>query len=77
MPADPTRVAWFATLLLVLGLMTGTPSQAQERQPVEVLKGHGLKRSSGASWTLAGEAVILKNVREARALSSQLSTAQE
>ncbi len=48
----------------------------QELQPAEVLKGQGLKRS-GSTWILPGEAAILRHVREARALSTQLRAAQE
>jgi hypothetical protein len=77
MPTDRTPIAWFAAVALSLNTMGATPSRAQELQPVEVLKGQGLKRSSGATWTLAAEAGILKNAREVRALSAQLRGAQE
>jgi clan AA aspartic protease (TIGR02281 family) len=68
---------WVAAVAMSLGTMGITTSLAQELEPAEVLKGQGLKRSSGATWILAGEAVILKSVRETRALSAQLRGAQE
>src|SRR5262245_16336722 len=77
MQADRIRMAWFAALALSLGTAGLTPSLGQETQPAEVLKAEGLKRSSGSTWILAGEAAILKDVQKTRGLSSQLRGAQE
>jgi len=77
MHADLTRISWFAGLCLVLGAMRTPVTHAQDLQPQEVLKNHNLKRSAGSTWVLAGEAVILKDVRRARSLSMQLSSAQQ
>jgi predicted aspartyl protease len=74
MQAGLTRISWFAVLALYLA---ASVSHARDIPPDQVLKGQGLKRSSGSIWTLAGEAVILKDARGARGLSMQLRGAQE
>jgi clan AA aspartic protease (TIGR02281 family) len=76
MQAVRTQMAWFVPVALFLGTMVPTVSPAQVVQPAEVLKGQDLKRSSGATWIVAGEAAILKKARETRALSIQLRSAQ-
>ena len=76
MQADLNRMSWFAALTLFLGAMGPPVSRADDLQPGEVLKGQGLKRSAGSTWVLAGEAVILKDVRTASDLSRQLRGAQ-
>jgi predicted aspartyl protease len=70
-------MAGFFAVTLSLGAMGAAASRAQEPQPAEVLKGQGLKRSSGPAWTLPGEAAVLEGVRKAKALSLQLRDAQE
>ena len=77
MQADLNRMSWFAALTLFLGAMGPAVSRADDLQAGEVLKGQGLKRSAGSTWVLAGEAVILKDVRTASDLSKQLRNAQE
>ena len=59
------RMSCFAVLTLFTVATLSLASQAQERQPVEVLKANGLKRAAGSTWLLLNEAVILKDVREA------------
>ena len=77
MHAKLTPISWFAGLCLVLVAMETPATHAQDLQPQEVLKNNDLKRSSGSVWVLAGEAVILKDVRGARILSTQLRSAQQ
>jgi clan AA aspartic protease (TIGR02281 family) len=74
MQAGLTRISWFSVLALYLA---ASVSLASDFPPDQVLKGQGLKRSSGSIWILAGEAVILKDARGARSLSMQLRSAQE
>jgi clan AA aspartic protease (TIGR02281 family) len=74
MQAGLTRISGFAVLALFLA---ASVSQARDIPPDEVLKGQGLKRSSGSIWILAGEAVVLKDARGARDLSMQLRGAQD
>jgi hypothetical protein len=71
------RTSWFAVLTTLLVLSCATVSHARDKQPDEVLKDQGLKRSSGATWILVGEAVFLKDVRKAQGLSVQLQGAQQ
>ena len=77
MQAKLNRMSWFAVLTLFLGATDTTVSQAKDLQPIELLKGHGLRRPSGSTWVLAGEAVILKDVRAAKGLAMQLRGAQQ
>jgi hypothetical protein len=70
-------MAGFVALTLSLATMGTAASRAQEPHPAEVLKGQGLKRSSGSVWILPREDAILKSVQEANALSIQLRGAQE
>jgi clan AA aspartic protease (TIGR02281 family) len=77
MQAALNRTAWFTTLAL-LACFTGTTlAHAKEEEPADVLKNQGLKRSSGATWVVAGEPVFLKDVRRAQGLSTQLRIAQQ
>ena len=77
MQSDRTRISWLAAITLFLAAMGTTESHAQERQPGDILKAQGLKRAAGSTWLFVDEAVILKDVREASALSMQLRGAQE
>jgi predicted nucleic acid-binding Zn-ribbon protein len=77
MQTDRTRMPWISAVTLFLAALVATESQAQDGQPVEVLKAQGLKRAAGSTWVLVDEAMILKNAREASSLSMQLRTAQE
>ena len=71
------RPSWLATAAVLLGLATSAPSHAKEQAPADVLKNQGLKRSSGATWVVAGEPAFLKDVRRAQGLSKQLQIAQQ
>jgi clan AA aspartic protease (TIGR02281 family) len=77
MQADLNRMSWFAALTLFLSAMGPALSRGDDLHAADVLKGQGLKRSAGSTWVLAGEAVILKDVRTASDLSRQLRNAQE
>ncbi len=77
MHANLTRISWLAGLALVLCPIGSAVTYAQDLQPQEVLKNNNLKRSAGSTWVLAREDVILKDVRRARSLSAQLSSAQQ
>ena len=77
MQADLNRMSWFAALTLFLCATHPAVSHADNLQPGEVLKGQGLKRSAGSTWVLAGEAVILRDVRTASDLSKRLRNAQD
>ncbi len=72
-----SRPSGFAAVTLALFLaFAGTSAYAQDKKPDEVLKGRGLKRAASATWVLPAEAVILKDVRKAQGLSSQLRNYQ-
>ncbi len=43
----------------------------------ELLKSKGLARTRGSTWVLGSEALVLKDARTAKALSTQLRSAQE
>ncbi len=78
MQAIQNRTFWLAAAAaLFLSPIGATVSHAKEQEPGEVLKSQGLKRSSGATWILPGEAVILKDVKKAQGLSMQLRSYQE
>ena len=66
MQAIQNRTFWLAAALF-LGPIGTTVSHAKEQEPVDLLKSQGLKRSSGATWILPGEAVILKDVKKGKA----------
>jgi clan AA aspartic protease (TIGR02281 family) len=77
MQAALNRMSWLA-IVTVIACLTGTTlSHATEQAPGDALKNQGLKRSSGATWVVAGEAVFLKDVRRAQGLSMQLRIAQQ
>jgi clan AA aspartic protease (TIGR02281 family) len=61
-----------AGLLIVAIGIAGTKAQEPRKDsPEQVLKSHELKRS-GTVWLLPGEAAILKDLRDARALSREI-----
>ena len=77
MEADRNRMSRLAAMTLILAFTAFSASHAKDVGPVEVLKGQGLKRSTGSTWVLLAEDVILKDVRTARELSAQLRYAQD
>ncbi len=66
---------WTARLLVVLGVLESAAFAAQPGG-VEILKSHDLKRSTGSTWILSGEAGIRKDVAQVQGLSAQLRSAQ-
>jgi clan AA aspartic protease (TIGR02281 family) len=77
MQAALIRNWWFAAVSVLTCLAGTTLSHAKQQAPADVLKNQGLKRSPGATWVVAGEAVFLKGVRRAQGLSKQLQIAQQ
>jgi aspartyl protease family protein len=58
-------------LIVAIGIAGSKAQEAQKAAPEQVLKSHELKRS-GTMWLLPGEAAILKDLRDARALSREI-----
>ena len=58
-------------LIVAIGIAGSKAQEAQKDSPEQVLKSHELKRS-GTIWLLPGEAAILKDLRDARALSREI-----
>jgi clan AA aspartic protease (TIGR02281 family) len=77
MQATLNRPLRFAVLTFSLSAFQTAVAQAQELQPVEVLREKGLGRTSGSTWILADEAVILRDVKRAKVLATQLRIAQQ
>jgi clan AA aspartic protease (TIGR02281 family) len=71
------QISRFAGLILVVGGIGTAIAHGQDLEPQEILKNNDLKRSGGATWVLARETVILKDVRTAKSLSTQLNSAQQ
>jgi aspartyl protease family protein len=58
-------------LIVAIGIVGSKAQEAQKDSAEQVLKSHELKRS-GTVWLLPGEAAILKDLRDARALSREI-----
>src|SRR4051794_14530377 len=58
-------------LIVAIGIAGSKAQEAQKDSPEQVLKSHDLKRS-GTTWLLPGETAILKDLRDARALSREI-----
>src|SRR4051794_10030095 len=58
-------------LIVAIGIAGSKAEEAQKDSPEQILKSHELKRS-GTVWLLPGEAAILKDLRDARALSREI-----
>jgi clan AA aspartic protease (TIGR02281 family) len=77
MQAGLIRNGGSIALILFLGATGTSPAHARRIPPDKVLKDNALKRPSGATWILGGEAVVLNHVRGARNLAMQLRGAQQ
>ena len=76
MRAGLGRMAGPIALILFLGALGISPASARQSSAEKVLKDNALKRPSGATWILVGEAVVLKDVKKASNLAVQLRGAQ-
>jgi len=72
-----SRIGGLFALILFLGATAASPAHARQSSAEKVLKDNGLKRPSGATWILVGEAGVLKNVLGAKSLAMQLRGAQQ
>jgi hypothetical protein len=71
MQAGLIRIGRSIALCVFLGATAASPAHARQVPPDQVLKDNGLKRPSGATWILVGEAVVLKDVKKASNLAIQ------
>jgi clan AA aspartic protease (TIGR02281 family) len=77
MHAGLSRIGSSIALILFLCAAAASPAHARQFPSDKVLKDNGLKRPSGATWILVSEAVVLKDVKKASNLATQLKGAQQ